>query len=333
MQSVCRIRTASLRTLSQCVVLTGTFLSMNLVVAQKPVTLTGHDNVVSSLAFSPDGQRLFSGSWDKTVRVWNGMTGRSEAVLRGHSDWVLDVSVGRDRPLYSVSQNEILQWSTDSFRQLSRTTDLGGAVVSSAAVSATTSQVVTGGRDGFVRIRPADGGVPGIEFGDFPSWVGCVCFSGNAEILAAGTRTGAVRLFDLPSRKQRHRFDAHPGRQVLALQISPDGKTLASGGFEQTARLWNLTTGKETAAMSGHQGVVTSLAWSADGKLLATGERHGSIHIWDTGNSYRQVSKISAHTDGQLGFSVTALAFSPDGTRIASGSSDRTVRLWQVPGQ
>jgi WD40 repeat protein len=300
--------------------------------AQKPIVLEGHENVVSALAFSDNGERLYSASWDKTVCVWNTETGQSEKVLRGHTDWVFDLflPVSPEGTVQSVSQNELVSWSK-SLEETARQTGLGGAKVNSAAFSPNGKLLAIGGRDGFVRVRSVEGDSPPIEIGGFRSWVGDVCFSADARVLAAGTRTGNVRIFELPSAKQLHSFEAHPGRQVLTLRISPDGKSLATGGFEQTARLWDVETGKETATLSGHRGVVTTLTWSADGRFLATGERHGTFHVWDTSNSNTQLTKITAHSDGRLGFSVTALAFSPDGKRIASGSYDKTIKIWTLP--
>ena len=299
--------------------------------AEEAVTLEGHKNVVSSLVFSDDGQRLFSGSWDRTVRVWNATSGQQETVLPGHSDWVIDLKLTADNELLSTSQKEILRWSPGTFEMSRGWSDLGGATVNSAAFSPDATKLATGGRDGFVRVWPIDADSKSvIELGGFRSWVGALCIPADGNRLAAGTRMGTIRIFELPTGKQLHSFDAHPGRQVLTLAMSPDGKTLVSGAFEQTARLWNIETGKETATLSGHRGVVTSAAWSADGKLLATGERHGSIHIWDAGDSSKPLKNITAHSDGRLGFSVTALAFSRDGKRIASGSYDKTIRIWSV---
>lgn len=300
--------------------------------AQEAVTLEGHENVVSSLVFSEDGQRLFSGSWDRTVRVWNATNGQQESVLRGHSDWVFDVQLTAASELVSTSQKEILRWSGRTFGMSRGRSGLGGATVNSAALSPNAMQLATGGRDGFVRVWPVDTVDPTsvIELGGFRSWVGAVCISADGRRLAAGTRTGTIRIFELPTGKQLHSFEAHPGRQVLTLAINPEGDTLVSGAFEQTARLWNVETGKESTTLSGHRGVVTSAAWSADGKLLATGERHGSIHIWDAGDSSKPLRKITAHSDGRLGFSVTALAFSPNRQRLASGSYDKTIRIWSV---
>ncbi len=300
--------------------------------AQEAVTLEGHENVVSSLVFSEDGQRLISGSWDRTVRVWNATNGQQETVLRGHSDWVFDVQLTSDNELVSTSQKEILRWSDGTFEMSRGRSGLGGATVNSAVISPDGLQLATGSRDGFVRVWPVDAADPKsvIELGAFRSWVGAVCISTDGDRLAAGTRTGTIRIFELPTGKQLHSFEAHPGRQILTLAMTPEGDTLLSGAFEQTARLWNVETGKESATLSGHRGVVTSAAWSADGKLLATGERHGSIHIWDAGDSSKPLRKITAHSDGRLGFSVTALAFSPNGQRLALGSYDKTIRIWSV---
>ena len=300
--------------------------------AQEAVTLEGHENVVSSLIFSEDGQRLFSGSWDRTVRVWNATDGQQETVLRGHSDWVFDVQLSAENTLVSSSQNEILHWSPAAFEMSRGRSGLGGATVNSAALSPNAMQLATGGRDGFVRVWPVDTVDPTsvIELAGFRSWVGAVCISADGSRLAAGTRTGTIRIFELPTGKQLHSFEAHPGRQILTLAMNPEGDTLVSGAFEQTARLWNVETAKERATLSGHRGVVTSAAWSTDGKLLATGERHGSVHIWDAGDCSKPLKTITAHSDGRLGFSVAALTFSPNGQRLASGSYDKTIKLWSV---
>jgi len=302
-------------------------------VGQKPIVLEGHENVVSALSFSDDGKQLVSASWDRTVRVWDTSSGRQEALLEGHSDWVFDLCLpgGPGKTgIQSASQNELLRWSP-ALKESARQTGLGGATVNSATFSSDGKWLAIGGRDGFVRVRSTEEESAPIEIGGFRSWVSDLSFTADGKVLAAGTRTGTVRVLELPSGKVRHRFEAHKGKQVLAMAISPDGKTLATGGFEQTARLWSLESGKQIAELGGHRGVVTAVAWSNDGRLLATGERHGSFHVWDTNDSNRQIAKTTAHSDGRLGFSVTALAFSADSKRITSGSYDKSIKIWTLP--
>ena len=103
-------------------------------------------------------------------------------------------------------------------------------------------------------------------------------------------------------------------RAVYAVAFSADGKTLASGSWDQTIKLWDAAAGTVLRTLSGHTGGVCSVAFSADGKTLASGSEDGTIKLWDaaTGTLLRTVS---GHTSG-----VSSVTFSPDGKTLASGS-------------
>lgn len=303
--------------------------------AQKPVLLEGHKKVISSLSFSRDGQRLVSGSWDESVRVWSVKTGKPVTTLSEHTDWVFAVVFSRDgKRLASASQHSIRRWNPASFAQESVQTGLGGAAVNSVAFSRSGNLAATGGRDGTVKLWRIDNDSrpqPGVVFTGLESWVNALAFSPDEKTLAAGSRTGRIRLFDLTTGKERVSIKAHAGKQVLALAVNPDADTLASGGFDATVQLWDLATGKQQAKLTGHKGIVTAVAWSTDGKRLASGERHGRIKLWNASEGYKLITTLAGHSDQRLGFSVTALAFSPDGRILASGGYDGKLKLWPLP--
>jgi WD40 repeat protein len=305
-------------------------LASSSAVAQTPQVLVGHTNVVSAIAFTNDGRQVISASWDETLRVWDVAAGRHLKTLTGHRDWVLDVVVPDEKRLLSVSQHTVRIWNAASFEEEQSFAGLGGASVSAATLSDDGKLLAIGGRDGTVQLWNVGDSKPSETFGGFRSWVNTVSFAPNGKTLTAGSRTGRIKIFDVKDGTERATLEAHGGKQVLALAINPSSDTLASGGFDSTVQLWDLATGKEQAKLSGHKGVVTAVAWSADGRRLASGERHGHIKLWDTNAANRLITTLAGHFDKRLGFSVTALAFSPDGHRLASGGYDKSVKLWKL---
>ena len=111
---------------------------------------------------------------------------------------------------------------------------------------------------------------------------------------------------------------------VTSVSFSPDGQTLASGGWDHTVRLWDVATGQEKAVLEGHTDGVWSVSFSPDGQTLASGGWDHTVRLWDVATG-QEKAVLEGHTDG-----VWSVSFSPDGQTLASGGGDPAVRLWDV---
>jgi WD40 repeat protein/transcriptional regulator with XRE-family HTH domain len=152
-----------------------------------------------------------------------------------------------------------------------------------------------------------------------------VAFSPSGELLAAGTATGEIWVFQARSGMPLLTCHGHTDG-VWSLAFRPDGKLLASGSDDETVRIWNVETGHCLQTLQGHAGRVRAVAFHPDGKLLASGSDDQSIGLWnvDTGVC---LTTLAGHTGR-----VWSVAFSPDGEILASGSTDQSIRLWNVSG-
>jgi hypothetical protein len=142
--------------------------------------------------------------------------------------------------------------------------------------------------------------------------------------------SGEAKLWDVVQTadgitlKQRAELRGHTST-VLCVAVAPDGKTLATGSWDKTVKLWDVASARQMRTLRGHAGLVHCVAYSPDGRVLASAGWDGVVRLWDVATG-RQRDAYQPHTDER----IHGLAFSPDGRTIASSSMDRRVTVYEV---
>ncbi|EEF60702.1 c-type cytochrome domain-containing protein [Pedosphaera parvula] len=184
------------------------------------------------------------------------------------------------------------------------------------------------GRYGEVELRSLKDSAPRKWTGTGPRGnINGVTFSpdGNFVFTASGEPGiyGEVHQWKVADGSVVHRCTGHKDA-IYALALSPDGKILATGSYDQKIILWNVETGKEIKTLSGHNGAIFGLAFRPDGKILASASADRTVKLWDVATGERR------DTLSQPTKEVYAVAFSPDGKRLMAGGVDNRIRIWQI---
>jgi serine/threonine protein kinase len=285
--------------------------------------LAGHSDAVSSIALSPDGKLLASGSLDKRVILWDLQTDQPVRTIETPDEvYSMVFSPDGERLLVGGQNGTLSAWFTDTgepafeARIFLPSWQIDVDFAPSQAVYAVASRdknvaLYDAAKDEWLRVAEHAS----------PIWT--VAYSPDSSTLAAGGEDGSITLRAVQTDEVLHTLQGHSDG-VTFLAFSPDGETLASASHDMTVILWSTATGEKLLTLSQHTGPVNGLAWSPDGKTLASASDDGALIVWST-----TTGGILETFEGG-GKAIGSAIFSLDGALLASGMQDGTVVLWKV---
>ncbi|NCS59334.1 MAG: protein kinase [Microcystis aeruginosa G11-04] len=286
-------------------------------------TLTGHSDCLDSVAYSPDGRYLASGSRDNTIKIWEVATGKELRTLTGHSEIVFSVAYSPDgRYLASGSRdNTIKIWEVATGKVRTITGHSGW--VFSVAYSPDGRYLASGSADKTIKIWEVATGKQLRTLTDHSMTVWSVAYSPDGRYLASGSLDKTIKIWEVATGTELRTLTGY-SIGVLSVVYSPDGHYLASGSNDNTIKIWEVATGKQLRTPTGHSEVVRSVVYSPDGRYLASGSQDKTIKIWEVATG-KELRTLTGHSQ-----TVFSVVYSPDGRYLASGSSDRTIKIWRV---
>jgi hypothetical protein len=294
--------------------------------------LEGHSGRIIAAAFLPNGRRVLTASSDKTVGQWNLDTGREEsAIVLKHPDALTAMVVSPDghHAVTLCDDGLVRVWDIDRAQTIKTIRPPGDRPDSLAVAPDGRHALVVHSRERLVRQWDLATGLPipgpsrsGALVEQKSGQIWTAVYSPDANfVLTVGGNT--ARMWELGTGQPGISFSPHGA--VAAANFSPDGQRLVTASWDNSAKIWDATTGQALGKLEGsHQSYVNDAVFSPDGTLVLTASDDHQATLWNA-DSHEVAGTLTGHDDR-----VRSAAFSADGLRAVTASSDKTARIWDV---
>jgi WD40 repeat protein len=333
--------------------------------------LSGHNNVVNDVTFSPDGELIASASADKNIDLWK-KDGTKLETLQGHNNavWGVVFSSRGDLIASGSGDKTVKLWRKDSTKSINVKPNytlwqiLKGHTnnISQVAIAPNNQIIASASKDKTIKLWSTDGKLLRTLTGHTDE-VDSVAFSPDSQIIASGSKDQTIKLWNTEGKLIRTLI-GHTDK-VMNVAFSRSGNLIASASADKTIKLWHLD-GTLVKTLTGHSDAVTKIAFNPQGGLLASGSLDRTVKLWQldgtlvktllvandvvSGLAWSPDGKIFASSswDGPIALwklddsllktlnghqaSIYTIKFSPDGKTIATASRDNTVKLWRLDG-
>ncbi len=292
----------------------------------KIYTYQGHTDVVEVVAWSPDGTRIASGSWDQTVQIWDATVGDKLTIYRKHTDQVFAVAWSPDSTrIASGSWDKTVQiWDATS-GQLLRIYQQHTDRLYAVAWSPDGTRIASGGNDTTVHVWNVISGQRLMIYRGHTQRIRRVVWSPDSQYIASCSHDATVHVWNPANGNLIYTYPGHTDR-IVGLAWAPDGRRIASGSVDTTVQVWDAFTGANATIYRGHSQEVESVAWRIGSvtPCIASGSEDMTVQVWRV-TDRTLLQKFHASKE------VESVTWSPDGTHLAFGSADKTVQVWSTP--
>ena len=284
--------------------------------------IKGDFSAVRSVAFSPAGDQIVSGSYDSIVRILDVETGKEVKKFEGHSGAVYSVAYSQNgEKIVSGSEDKtLILWNAETCKELKKFQGHTSFVIS-VAISTNALNVVSGSDDKAVILWDVEAGIELKRFLGHSGYICSVAFSPLGDKIVSGGDDRTIRIWSTETGAELTKIKGHSDT-VYSIAFSPSGQQIVSSSDDRKIKIWDVETGNEIQRFDGHLDAVLSAVFSPNGERIASGSHDRTVRIWDV-ETGRELKKYEGHLE-----TIRSVAFSPQGDKIVSCSDDKTIRIW-----
>ncbi|WP_437492471.1 TIR domain-containing protein [Sorangium sp. So ce1014] len=286
-------------------------------------TFVGHADGVTACAVTPDGRRVLSASEDRTLKLWDLMTGRDLLSLVGHEHVVTTCAVAPDgKRAVSGSYRALKVWDLVTGKELLTLTG-HSAWVRACAVTPNGRRAVSASEDRTLKVWDLDSGTELATLAGHMEGVRACAVMPDGRRVVSASEDGTLKLWDMTTGAELATLSGHDSA-IWACAVTPDGARIVSGAEDRTLRVWDAATGHVVVVLSGHDAGVNACAMTPDGQCVVSASEDRTLRLWDL-TTGRELTVLTGHASW-----VSACAITPDGRRLVAAYLDRLLKVWDL---